>query len=70
MVVSPLSMNYTLNRTSKDLNNYYANNINKSKSSITMPFNFKSNNQNAKTIVGLEIKPSREYKGCGSCGRG
>jgi hypothetical protein len=69
MPVPILSMNYTMNRTSSQMNNKL---LNKSSTPMMMPFNLKnkSTNNNLKTVVGLEIKPSKAYKGCGSCGRG
>jgi len=61
-----LGMNYTLNRKQSS-NTFLAI---QNKSAMVMPFNLKSSNNNAKTVVGLELKPSKAYKGCGSCGRG
>lgn len=59
-----MSLNYTLNRSSKNFHSY-----NKGASAgFVMPFSSISGKM--KTVVGLEIKPSSAYKGCGSCGRG
>ena len=59
-----ISMNYTMNRSSKNIT---SSSLSRG-SSMFMPFN--SLNNNTRTVIGLEIKPSKAYKGCGSCGRG
>ena len=64
MTVQNMSLNYSLNRTTSKKS---TTTFNKSAGFI-MPFS--SINGKTKTIVGLEIKPSSAYKGCGSCGRG
>lgn len=66
MPVPVLAMNYTLNRKQSS-NTFLAL---QNKSAMVMPFNLKSSNNNSKTVVGLELKPSKAYKGCGGCGRG
>jgi hypothetical protein len=56
-----MPMNYTMNRSIKNITN-------SSGSTMFMPFS--SINGKTKTILGLEIKPSKAYRGCGSCGSG
>jgi hypothetical protein len=64
MTQQNMSLNYTMNKSSRNIHMY-----NKSANAgFAMPFS--SINGKMKTIVGLEIKPSSAYKGCGSCGRG
>lgn len=62
MTIPVMSMNYTMNRTQKSGSTI------QNMTPIVMPFN--NIRGNVKSIVGLEIKPSKAYKGCGSCGRG
>ena len=59
-----MPMNYTMNRSTRQITNFST----KSNNTMFMPFN--SLNGKTKTIIGLEIKPSKAYKGCGSCGSG
>lgn len=63
MPLQNMSLNYSLNKTTRTISS----NLNKT-AGFVMPFS--STTGKSKTIVGLEIKPSSAYKGCGSCGRG